>query len=354
MNRLLASLALALAASPAAAEEYCVSTASQFINAVFAARASTGASDIKMVAGTYTLPSSGQPNDATVTITDQSGLTITGGYAAGCAGGIPNSAPSSTIIRPAEFDRRLMDIRFVATVESTVTIRQVSFRRGRSLTADGACLDVETQQEALGWVALERVEFTDCAGPGPGCALTADMRDADLNLSNSLAHANTCNGGAVALLVGPTALFQVVNNTITANANSGGPNAAGLQLGSFTGSSNLLYVLNNVIYNNGDADDRDVQFNSNTPGFARNNLIGRQNAFPASMVVSNNSAADPKFLSTTNFRPAANSPAINKGYGVAPFGVPTKDLDSTPRPQGGTIDIGAYERIPDGFRDGFE
>jgi hypothetical protein len=354
MNRLLASLALALAASPAVAEDYCVSTASQFIDAVFAARASSGASVIKMVSGTYTLPSSGPANQAAITIDDQTGLTITGGYAAGCAGGIPNSPPSSTVIRPAEFDRRLMDIRFVATVESTVTIRQVSFRRGRALTSDGACLNIQTPDEALGWVALEHTEFTDCAGPGPGCALTANMRDADLNLSNSIAHANTCNGGAMALVVGPTALFQVVNNTITANVNSGAPNAAGIQIGSFTGSSNLLYLLNNVIYNNGDADDRDAQFNSNTPGFVRNNIIGRRNAFPASLVVSNNSAADPEFLSTSNFRVEANSPAVDAGYGVAPFGVPTKDLDSTPRPQGSTIDIGAYERLWDGFRDGFE
>ena len=109
MNRILVSLALALAAGPAVAEEYCVATASQFVDAVFAARVSSGASDIKMVAGTYTLPSSGLPNEAALTITDQSGLTITGGYAAGCAGGIPNSSPSSTIIRPAtdkRFPRR--------------------------------------------------------------------------------------------------------------------------------------------------------------------------------------------------------------------------------------------------------
>jgi hypothetical protein len=357
MNRFLAAVALTILATPAAAEEYCVSTATGFIDAVFAARASGGASEIKMVKGTYTLPSSGQANDPVITITDQTGLTITGGYAAGCAGGVPDSHPSSTIIRPAEFDRRLMDIKFVATVESAVTIRQVSFRRGRSLSADAACLNIQTQDEALGWVALLNTEFTDCSGPGPGCALTANMYDADLNLSNSIAHTNTCNGSAVSLVVGPTALFQVVNNTIAGNTNSGAPTGAGLQVGSYTGSSNLLYLLNNVIYQNGDADDLDAQFNSNTPGFARHNIIGRRNAFPSAMVTSNNSMADPKLQTNNNFRLSANSPAINAGYGLAPLGLPTKDLDSTPRPQGGAIDVGAYEStaiISTGFRDGFE
>mgnify|MGYP002784661991 FL=1 len=330
-----------------------MSTAAQFVNAVFAARASTGPSEIKMVAGTYDLPSTGVFDQANLTITDQTGLSIIGGYAAGCAGGVPASPPSATIIRPAAFDQRLMDI-VIVDGDTTVSIQQVSFRRGRSPTVNPACLWVDIQPGVVGRVELINTEFTDCMGPGPGCAVRVEMDDMRLNMSNSIVHGNTCNGGAVLLVPGPNAVLYATNNTIARNVQSGAPAAAGMQIGHSSGPISSIYLINNVIYHNGDPDDFDVRFNTNVPGFARNNIIGRQNAFPAAMVISNNSAVDPQFTSTTNFRPTANSPLVNAGFASAPLGLPLKDLDSNPRPQGGVYDIGAYELPQEGFRNGFE
>ena len=353
MNRFFQSLLLFALATPAAAEVYCVSTASQLVDAVFAARASVTESEIKIVKGTYSLPSVGQ-NVATLTITDQTGLTIIGGYNAGCAGGLPNSSPDQTIIRPAEFDTRLMDILLVAGVDSTISIAQLSFRRGRSPTVKPACLHVDGQAGATGRVSLFHTEFTDCSGPASGCALTVDLEAASLNLSNSIIHTNTCNGGAVTLIPGPNGLLYATNNTIVRNINSGAPSAAGLQIGHNSGPISSISLTNNLIYHNGDADDLDLQFNTNVPGFARSNFVGRRNAFPTAMVVSNNSAADPQLQSSTNHRPSMNSPLINAGQTSAPLGLPVKDLDSTARPQNGRHDVGAYEVILEGFKNGFE
>ncbi len=59
-------------------------------------------------------------------------------------------------------------------------------------------------------------------------------------------------------------------------------------------------------------------------------------------VVSDNLTSDPMFTDPgkANFRLKAGSPAINKG---APLSVVQTDLDGVVRPQGGVIDIGAYE-----------
>lgn len=354
MKRFYPFLLLLALATPAAAEVYCVATAAQFVNAVFAARASTTASEIKMVAGTYSLPSAGGADQATLTIGDGSGLIITGGYAAGCPGGVPNSSPDQTVIRPLEFDQRLIDIVPIVGEDNQVTIQQVSFRRGRSLTVRSACMFVDGRTGASGRVNLINTEFTDCSGPGPGCALNVSMDSMSFNLNNSLIHTNSCSGGAVVLVPGPNSIMSITNNTIARNVHNGAPGPGGLQIGHQSGPTTTLYLTNNVIYHNGAVDDVDVQFNTNVPGFARSNFIGRQSPFPSAMLLSNNSSADPQFLSTTNFRPAATSPVINAGHGSALYGLPPKDLDGTARPQGGTYDAGAYERIQEGFRNGFE
>lgn len=353
MIRTVLTASLLALAAPAAAELYCVASVSQLHNAIGAARLSLSASEIRIVAGVYDLQSSTGVDDAAITIRDDTGLTITGGYAPGCAGGLPDSQPQATILRPP-FGERLMDI-LVGAGDPEITIRQLSFRRGRSLSNNAACLGVQIPAQVTGRVNLLHNEFTDCIGPAAGCAVSVNLHTASLNLSNSLIHNNECGAGALTLVAGPNAVLQATHNTIVYNRTTfATPGAiAGMQVGRLSGS-NLVYLINNVIYFNGDADDLDLRFNTDIAGFARSNVIGRRNDFPPSMVLSNNSAANPQFFSSTYYAPTANSPLVNAGHTTAPFGLPTKDFDSVARPQGGVYDIGAYELPQEGFRNGFE
>ena len=64
---------------------------------------------------------------------------------------------------------------------------------------------------------------------------------------------------------------------------------------------------------------------------------------------------DPKFVSTTDLRPAAGSPLVNAGLNSPYGGVPGIDLDGNPRVDLGTIDVGAWESTHERiFANGFD
>jgi parallel beta-helix repeat protein len=106
----------------------------------------------------------------------------------------------------------------------------------------------------------------------------------------------------------------VYNNTIVANG-------VGISVGGFGGSASSTTVRNNIVYNN----SSDYQ-NNGTGTTADHNLIGVNPMFM------NAAAAD--------FRLQQGSPAIDGGVAVS--GV-TVDIRGLVRPQGATLDIGAYE-----------
>ena len=55
-------------------------------------------------------------------------------------------------------------------------------------------------------------------------------------------------------------------------------------------------------------------------------------------------SADPRFVSAIDGHLRCSSPAINAGTSNIAYGVPNKDFDNNPRPAGGFIDMGAYEK----------
>jgi parallel beta-helix repeat protein len=105
---------------------------------------------------------------------------------------------------------------------------------------------------------------------------------------------------------------KVYNNTVYGNA------VRGISLG---GSTSNALVRNNIVFNNP----------TNT---ADNGGTGN--------VFSNNLTSNPSFVDVTNkdFRLQAGSQAVNAGMTISAV---TNDYAGTPRPQGSSYDIGAYE-----------
>jgi len=104
---------------------------------------------------------------------------------------------------------------------------------------------------------------------------------------------------------------KVYNNTIYGN------NGSGVSIGS---ASSLAVVKNNIVFSNGSTL---IDLGSGT-------------------VQSNNFTSDPGFVNpaSADFHLQSSSQAINRGAVLTEV---SDDFDGTPRPQGTTWDIGAYE-----------
>lgn len=132
--------------------------------------------------------------------------------------------------------------------------------------------------------------------------------------------------GYPALQVGgvgaPSSGNELYHNTIAHNVHTG------LQLGAGGGPSGTI-VRNNILY--GNANDNVVEIN--TSGTVKSNNI--------------EGSPDPRFANAGagDFHLQSDSPAINAGTTI---GLVTMDFECTPRPQGGSYDIGADELGPPG------
>jgi hypothetical protein len=138
-----------------------------------------------------------------------------------------------------------------------------------------------------------------------------------------------------------TGTVEAYNNTVY---DSGANNSANAQTsrGAFnnTGSapSLILNLRNNLVYQ--------------LPGElyidgALSKITGTNNlwfglSLPLPAQTANNATGDPLFAGPLDFHLLFGSPAINAGTNVPLL----TDFDGTPRPQGGAVDIGAYERVP--------
>ncbi len=129
----------------------------------------------------------------------------------------------------------------------------------------------------------------------------------------------------------------ITNNTISFNY--GGTGIANV------GPSSLSpQITNNIVTSNGHYGI--YSDGSNSPLNTYNDVWG--NAWGDYYLTSGGTGSisqDPKFVSIFDAHLQCSSPAINAGSNSAPS-VPTYDFDGNPRPIGGIVDMGAYEKQP--------
>ncbi len=144
-------------------------------------------------------------------------------------------------------------------------------------------------------------------------------------------------------------VMYVNNNTIAGNADADATALIGLAP---VGAGSIA-VANNIVWD-GSADDV-YNISSNAPNlvFAHNDIDGFQTP-PAISVGDIN--ASPQFMApgAGNYRLKGDSPARDAGENSPPGGTRSYDLDGNPRVVFGTVDMGAYEIQNEIFGDDFE
>ncbi len=138
-------------------------------------------------------------------------------------------------------------------------------------------------------------------------------------------HNSAYSGGGLSLW--PTSVATVLNCTIVMNSAGSG---SGIQAGS--GSTS---VTNSIVWGNS---------GSGISLYANATLLATFSDLPFFGSNPSNTFADPRFVDPTgdDFHLASNSPCVNTGT-TGVVGLPTTDLDGTPRIQGLSIDMGADE-----------
>jgi hypothetical protein len=179
----------------------------------------------------------------------------------------------------------------------------------------------------------------------PGCRfIQAIYISTSANVKNNLVFQN---GGAGIHLWHDANHVNVINNTVFGNG-------VGIVVGGgdyyhTSGPADYVNVYNNIVMDN-------------TYGIIENGATGTHNSYIDNLVYRNTTQwalltsqhsgdinADPQFVNYIktgggNYRLKSTSPAVDRGTSSY---APADDFDGVKRPQGGTVDIGAYEFVVD-------
>lgn len=353
----LAACALALLPGVACAELYCVTNATQLVNAFAAADASPGASEIRVATGSYTVTASG--SQYALRINGEGDVLLTGGWAAA------NNCQTRSTLNPEQTilttggSGKLLFVSFPFERAAVVEISGIAFRNSSSSDVDPACLKVvsEYNHGTRNQLFVDRNSFRLCSNfvseTGPS-SVGIDTRYTDTYLRNNVFADNAGFDSVVRVLARTEATTYISNNTIAFNPSApGGQFRWGLIVGANNNSS-FYWIFNNVGSNNGGPEAGGSDFRDSSgfaAGVVSHNLFRRISEFP-NMAYINNLTSDPMLASSVDLRVTAASPLRNSGA-TPTGGALAFDLQGLARVQGGRIDRGAHE-FEELFINGFE
>ena len=335
--RCLFVLTAAMAAVPAVAHTWCVSTAGDLRAKLVLAQANGEDDTIKLVHGTYlvdTDPFKFQSNETF-------GLVINGGFDVGCTQ--TDKDPHRTILDGNGTHQVLY-----SSSKGNLALRYLTIQNGRFDGGAGGGIQINgtgpDSSVVLGINILRNNSstFASCVG--------YINVEGTVHVNNNLIVGNhTPAAGGLSINAGASALAYVTNNTI-ANNTTGNAIAGFISIEHFNSAMPFAYLSNNIMWNN--VAGSDVQFSGGGIQF-NNNDIANIDGFPSDGSGAN-LGVDPGFVSNSDYHLAASSPLLGIGLFAPDGGLPMGDLDGHARDFNGMVDFGAYERGDAIFSDGFE
>lgn len=330
-----AFLLLLLSAPPARSGDFCVDTVAELVNAIgmYESQADNTVYSIKVVQGTYVVGN--QLGGAYSAYPRSVGLSIKGGYTAGCASRQLN--PANTVIDGN--DTAGSAPYFSIQYDSNAYIEGLTFTRfvGGAGPAFGIGSGVDTSDVAR--FTIRHCRFIRNSGNS-----IVSLEAPEMRFINNLVADNLPSGtGRAAVLLeyayeaGSGAI--VTNNTIATNSGSG------LRLLDYDGQVGVRFseITNNILWNNvADLDLGEFDPFLNTI-FVEGNVV--ENYVGVLPLSSSNLSSNPQFinLAANNYGLNFASPAINSGFQFQSLGFPSKDLAGGERVIGTKIDRGAFE-----------
>jgi hypothetical protein len=290
---------------------------------------------IKIVRGTYSvLPTSS--GGFTFTSTSGHKLDINGGYNSDCSALIED--PAFTILDGANQHRVLY-----TSSNADVSLRWVTLQNGY-LESDGAgltaLLNAPAGELILNYSIIRNNVSTIAAGGvyigGGGLVYLWD----------NLIVGNSASNVAALFVNSGGATVYLVNNTVTQNINSA-PTSIDIALDGSGGDT--VYASNNIFW--GNTATTELDFGNLSSVYLANNDYSSIDNTP--ITDSNNQNVDPQFIGNGNYRLSPGSPLLSAGTTTPTGGLPTIDIAGYARTFNATVDLGAYERGDEIFRDNF-
>jgi hypothetical protein len=361
-----------------------------------------GSSLLTMRTGNIPNPVNNRVIDSYAPALTLSGMTLTGGNAAGNGGGLYCSANSNVTIDDVVFTNNAANNGGAIALanDATLTLRNcvitgnraglgggIFFFDGGSLvmqncTVSGNTTTRASQYDASGGgiyffgnarpaplpagfldrtLLVEGSTFSNNTAFGGGGAVAVDWLTGTLLVRNSTLSGNAAGssgGGIYNVTINQTATITLENSTVTANSagqTAAQPNAKGgggvARVGTFPGA---VHVTNSVVSGNSNAATPDILAHPMSPVTARSSAIGSAAGFTLAAGSSNNRpyGTNPMLAPlaanggpTLTHAPQPGSPLINAGSSaLVPVGLATDQRGAGfPRVLGPSVDIGAYE-----------
>jgi len=330
---------LMLFSLPARSGDFCVDSVAELVAAVemFESQSDGTVYSIKIVQGTYVVGN--QLGAGYSTFPRSVGLSIKGGYNAGCTSRSMN--PANTVIDGN--NQTGSAISFSTEDDANLYIEGITFTRlvGGNQPAFSVSSDLDTTE--LARHSIRHCRFIRSSGSSIVFMSSPEMRFINNLVANNLPNGFTPT--AVNLRYAYDAYSGVIatNNTIVTNA------GAGLTVADYDEqpSVRVTEITNNILWDNA-VDLNLAEFNNLlNPIFVEgNNYEDFAGAFVPS---SSNVTSNPLFINmaASNYGLSPGSPAINAGFLFQSLGYPTKDLGGDERIIGTQIDRGAYESLMD-------